>query len=705
MRDIKKYPFVKQNDFKDCGICSLQMIIKYYKGYVGKETLREMTKTTKNGTTAYHLIECLKKIGFNAYGISCNIENIIKNKVTLPCIAHVTINNSYNHYVVIYSINIQKHEIIVADPALYIKKVSFKEFSKIFNNVLIICYPIKTVPIMYKESSFSHFVKNILLEHKKYYFSLFIFSLLITFISIIGTFYWRFLIDGLNKSNKYLFSIFIFFLLFKLIELTSNFIRNKIVIAINQKVSFSLTSDIFNKIISLPYHYYRNRTTGEIISRINDLNIVRDVINKFLLTIMIDLILTILSFYFLLRINNILFLISLIIMIIHIIIYFIFKNKTRNSINDVQISNGEINSYMVETITGFETLKGLSVEKIFSDNFKIKYKNYLDKLLTFDNLNNLKDFIGNIVSEFSNYSIIFIGIIFVKKNYITLGELFMFQVLFQYFLMPLKTILNMDSTIKEASNAYKRIAEILPIDSDNTLSNNVNLTNIQFNNVYYTPDDQNYVLKNVSFSVNKNEKAIIIGQSGVGKSTILKMLKGYYKCNKGSILINGQTIDKYSKQEIDENIIYISQNEFLFTDSIYNNITLNDNVSENDFDKICKSCFVDAIVKKNPLSYFMLLEENGFNISGGEKQRIILARSLLRKFNIILIDEGFSELDTNLERKILKNLFNTYKDKIFIVISHRLDNLDLYDKLIEIKDGRVDKIITKNDRRKLCDIS
>ena len=134
----------------------------------------------------------------------------------------------------------------------------------------------------------------------------------------------------------------------------------------------------------------------------------------------------------------------------------------------------------------------------------------------------------------------------------------------------------------------------------------------------------------------------------------------------------------------------------LFTDTIKNNIKLNRNIDDEYLFKISKMIYVDDIIKNTFLGYDTMLEENGVNISGGQRQRIILARALMKKSNILLIDEGLNEIDINLERKILKNIFKYFKDKTIIIVSHRVDNLDLYDKVIKIKDGEIIDIIKRN---------
>ena len=184
---------------------------------------------------------------------------------------------------------------------------------------------------------------------------------------------------------------------------------------------------------------------------------------------------------------------------------------------------------------------------------------------------------------------------------------------------------------------------------------------------------------------------LILGESGIGKSTLLKLIYKYYDVDRGQIFINGYDINDYTLADIRGNITYISQNEMLYTDSIRNNIILDRNISENDFLNVCKMTYVDEIIKDNILGYDYITEENGSNLSGGQRQRIILARGLLKNSKIIMIDEGLSQIDIKLERIILENLFWTYQDKTFIVVSHRENNTDLYDRVIRLRGKNNDR--------------
>ena len=209
---------------------------------------------------------------------------------------------------------------------------------------------------------------------------------------------------------------------------------------------------------------------------------------------------------------------------------------------------------------------------------------------------------------------------------------------------------------------------------------------IRIKNLTFSYDTKT-VLNNMSLLIKQKSKVLITGKSGSGKTTLFKLLYKYYYPKDKEIFIDNKDINSLSLETIRKNITYVSQNENLFTDTIKNNITLYRDISEEKFKQVCKITELDEFINNMYLGYETKIEENGLNLSGGQKQRIILARALLKEGNIILIDESLSEVDINLERKILKNIFKYYKEKTILVISHRLDNLDLYDRLIRIENN------------------
>ena len=695
---FKKYPFVKQTGLKDCGVSCLQMIIKYYQGYVGIKMLQEMTKTTKNGTTAYGLIEAAKEIGFTASGVKTNLSNINKNNMILPCIANVTIDNTYNHYFVIYEIDYKNKNLIIADPANKIKKISFTDFEKIWNNTFLFMHPIKKIPLYTKEQKSFDFIINIIFYNKKYVINIIILSIFYSLFSIIGSYYLKFIVDSLInlQSRNYSLFIFVIFLLFTCLKLLSDLFRNNLLVFLNTKIDYLLTNDIFKNIIFLPYNYYRNHTTGEIISRMEDLSKVREFINKVIIIFFVDLPLSIISCILLYFISEKLFFISIIIFILYIITMIIFTPIFNTKIKKVQNKKADYTSYMIESISGFESIKGISIENNIINNFKNKFNHFLNSIFSLENIYNKQNFIKEFICDIGTIIIVFVGSLLIIEKNLTIGGLLFFNSLFNYFLSPYKNILEFNIIFKEASNAIKRVFEIIVPENKNGVICKKIDGNINFKNLTFSYNDRYPILKNINISIKPKEKIMIIGSSGSGKSTLVKLLLRYHKVKRNNLNIDSIDINDYEESCLKNNILYISQNETLFTDSLYNNIDLDKKLNCEQFLEITKLCYIDDIIKKSNVGYNMLLEENGFNLSGGERQRIILARSLIRNFEVLIIDEGLNQIDVSLERKILKNILNKYKDKTIIIISHRLENMDLFNRIIEFSNHKVKKDVCKS---------
>lgn len=668
------------------------MIINFYGGNLPIDQIRDLTKTDKNGTTAFHIIEACKSIGFNAEGIKSALEQLNKENLILPCIAHVVIDGKYKHFVVIYKIDFKNKKIIIADPSCSIKKITFSEFQKMWSGVLITLYPLKKLPLT-QNISFIDFLLKIIKLHKTFVFNIIMLSIFITIFSVISSFYMKNILDAINYNN--LTIIFIFFLFINIFKILSDFFRNKLLIYLNQKIDLLLTLDTYKKIISLPYNYYHTRTTGDIISRVNDLSIIRNMITKVSLSLFIDLPLALVTFIIFYIINTKLFFISLIIVFIYLLLMIFSKNRITNNINTIQVNKSETMSYMIETINGFETVKSVGNEAQIIDKFEKKYVKFLKNIFKFDNYNNTISILKDLVNAVGYLTIIYVGAKMVTLGNLTFGDLLVFVNLLNYFLEPIKNIIDLNSEIKEAKNSLRRILELFKNENKKqTFIDNVKVKEISFNNLSYSYDYKEKQLKNINLKL-KKQKILILGKSGSGKSTLFKLLMRYYEIPRNQITINGYDINDYKDDVIKQNFSYISQNEILYTDSIYNNLKIDKNITEEQIIEISKKCFIDEFL--NDLGLNMLIEENGYNLSGGQRQRIILARALLKNFEVLIIDEGLSQMDINLERKILKNLFKMYENKMIIVISHRLDNMDLYDRVIELKNGEIVKDVFKNE--------
>lgn len=686
---LKKLILVKQDELKDCGPACIATLIKYYQGNIPLEQLKDMCHTTKKGTTALDIVLTLKSIGFKAEGIKIDLKGL--TKITLPCIAHITIDEIFNHYVVIYKINIKKKILIVGDPKDRIKKMTFQNFDKIWNNIIINAYPIKSIPVIYnrKDSLFVYIFKT-LNCYKKSLFLILVLSSLMTLFMILLSFNLQYMIDGITnlKSLEYFTIGFSFFLFIVLIKISCDFLRNKTLIYLNNKIDASLTNNVFKNIICLPYHYYHNKTTGEIVSRINELGKVKQLISKVSLSLFLDLPLTFLSLLVLFYLNFTLTLIALIIVLCYLLLIIWFKPKHEKYINDLQNENAEISTYMIENIRAFKTVKGLNIENNVNTGFNQKYSKLIKTNFKFENYANGEYFFKELINNIGTLTVISLGTILVLNQELTLGQLMSFNTLLMYFLLPLRNIVDLDTDIREAKNALKKVNNLLVDLKNKTSDKRITKGEISFNKLSFSFNKRDMILKDINFNIKAGSKNLLIGKSGSGKSTLCMLLMKFYPVPNNQVYLDKLDINKYG--DVREDIVYISQNELLFTDTIYNNIALGREFDNDEFMKVVKLCEVDQIIDKN-IGYNELIEENGFNLSGGEKQKIVLARALMKKFSILIIDEGLNQMDFDLEKRILEKIFKTYSDKTIIVISHRLTNKKLFEQIIELKKGRLIK--------------
>ncbi len=683
---MKKYPFVKQEGYKECGIASILMLIKYYNGYISLNTLSLMTKTNKSGTTMYHLVSTLNDIGFSAEGVSCPFEELLKNKIPMPCICSVVINKLYNHFIVLYEIN--KKHVIIADPSVGIKKLSYIEFNKIYNNSLIIAIPNKTIPVCNEKKYYTIF--NIIKKNIRVIKLITIYSIFITIFSIITSFYFGKLVDNINSLKQKLIIIFLFFFSICFIKHIMDYIRKKLCLYLNKKIDLSLTSDIFKKILSLPYKHYKNHPTGDIISRINDIYNIKNLIGNIIVSLFIDIPIIIVGGILLFKLNIDLFLLSMLILSLNIVLFIMFKKilyllflKLKN-LRSIDESN------MIDSINSFETVKGISIKKYVLKKVLTNHINYVNQNYKLSKIIIIRQTIKDIINNIGIIIINYIGILFVCDNKLLLGSLITFNSIFDFFKTSINNLVDFTIDYNDYKLSFSRINNIMINDIDSGFINYFSNGDIIIKNLNYSFDDISYVLKDINLKITIGEKLVVIGKSGSGKSTLFKLLKKYYLINFDKITIKDIDINNYKNDVINKNILYINQNEILFNDTIINNIKL-DCSDDLLIINICKICEINSIVSKNSLGFNYMIEENGFNLSGGERQRIILARSLLRKFNILIIDEALNQVDVLMERRILKNIFNFYRDKTIIFISHRLNNCDLFNHIIEMKEGKIIK--------------
>lgn len=680
---MRKKCIVLQDGFKECGSACLLSIIRYYGGNVSMERILELTKTGKDGTNFHNMSLAGLELGMMSKGYFIDNINDLDN-IEKPFISQIVINN-YHHFVVVYKINGEK--ITIMDPAKGMENISISEFLKIFTGYILIMEPIKKLPIYNDNNYLLNTIKEIIISNKKIIINLILLTLITTIFMCLYSYHFKIIIDKVIDTNKLnLLIVVIIFAFVEVIKLVSEFLRNNLLLYLEQKIDLSIITNTINKIISLPYSYYKNRTTGEIITRVNDLFYVKNAISKIIVNIFLDIILVISAFIILFSINKTMTVYLIFVVIIYLILFRVFRNSIKQMTNKIQEDSATVNSSLVETISGYDTVKGLNLENAFKNKINKQYLNMINDNLIMSRINNYQEFLRDLFEGIIVLLVMYLGATYIMDKSLTIGSLITYNSIIYYFLNPIRNTVDFYKELFYVKNSIKRINNILNLKYESQMKKTglVVNGNIEFRNLSFSYNGVRNIIDNFSLKIDDKSKVLILGDSGVGKSTLLKLVYKYYETPRGMVYINDIDIQDFELGDIRSNITYVSQNEILYTDTIKNNIILYRDISEEEYLKVSRLVYVEDIILKNKLSYDYMLEENGANISGGQRQRIILARALLKKGKVILIDEGLNEIDPKLEKKILKNIFREYKDRTFIIISHRKDNIEMYDKVINV---------------------
>ena len=673
---------VRQQDEKDCGVCSLLSIIRHYKGNVPLEQLRLDARTNNEGTTALNLVLASQKYGFDAVGMKVENVNDIKR---LPAIAHLNLEKGYSHYVVVEKIT--KDKIILMDPAKGRVVKFLWEFQKEWSGVVLIFYPKQKIIVLKNEVTLFTILKKIFVSEKNLIKIIVLVSFLLTIFTIaLGYYFQMFNSLYLNKYPiNYLKVLVLVFAIFTCFKLFLTYYRSYLENHLNKNIDCLITSDFLKHLFSLPLNVINSRKSGEILSRVNELTSIKGLITEIFITYTLDFLLVAITTFLLISISSKLFLI----LFLTTIVYLFIGIMTKKSIFEKAYQNisieSEFNNTILENIKMINSIKNLDAVDDTLKKIERKLAHYLYDTYKVNIILNKINIFKVSCYEIGFFLINTFGFYFVYEGIINIVDLITFNTLLNLYFEPLKNIVDsipkysfMKASITKINDFLGVHAEIL---GEKTSTDGYD---ISINNLSYSYNKYQNVLKNVNLNINEGQFVLLQGASGSGKSTLCSILNKYITDYTGDILFGTMNYKDLSIKTIRDNIVYVGQNENIFTGSIKENITFGHEVSDLDFNKVCNICKVDDIAYKKTFRYESLIGSDEGNISGGEKQRIILARAVLKDFNVLILDEALSEVDIKLELEILKNIRDNYKDKTIIYISHK-KYPNVFDKVINME--------------------
>lgn len=356
-----------------------------------------------------------------------------------------------------------------------------------------------------------------------------------------------------------------------------------------------------------------------------------------------------------------------------------------------------MNSRIIEGLRAVETIKGNANEDVELEDIEREYIKSLRIGYKEGMLSNIQNTISSAISGVGNLILTYAGIMQVMEGNITLGSMMAFMTLAGYFMNPVGRLVSLQLSLQEANISMKRISEILDYEREQSETENENYQElekvegtIELKNVTFRYGNRRPVLKQISFSIPKGKKVALVGASGSGKSTIAKLLLKYYEPESGEILLDGVNIEEFSNESLRRAISYVPQNIELFSKSIYDNIRVSKrNATLDEVKEAAKEADAHDFIKRLPMQYHTYLEEAGNGLSGGEKQRIALARAFLKKNEFYILDESTSSLDFATENVIFDMIYNRFREKSMLIIAHRLATVKKCDEIIVLEKGEI----------------
>ncbi len=482
------------------------------------------------------------------------------------------------------------------------------------------------------------------------------------------------------------------------------FTQNYIMRYVGQKVIEALRNAMFTKMVYLPVKFFSDQPTGVLMSRItNDINLVQSSIPTMIN--MFRAIITVISlvgvvFYM----NWKLALLAIVCYPLFIHPLFVISKKIRNYSRKGQERMGGLNSTLQEAFSGIRVVKAFVNENQEINKFKKANSEAINfeikTILAGEITSPLMEFIG----AFGIAAIVYVGGTQVINGSITPGAFFSFLAALTMVYQPVKDIGNANNVIQSAIAASQRVFSMLDekndiLDSDGTLPCDAKNKDIEFKNVCFRyADGEPYVLNNINIKVKSGSTVAFVGQSGAGKSTMANLIPRFYDVTSGEILIGGVNIKDYQVHSLRRNIGVVSQEPFLFDDTIRNNIAYaNESIKEEEILAAARAAYADEFIKNLPEGYDTMTGERGVRLSGGQKQRLTIARALIKNPPVLILDEATSSLDTESERVVQKALDNLMAGRTSFVIAHRLSTVLGADMIVVLNDGKVEAMGRHNE--------
>jgi len=682
-----RLPVIHQTEIAECGLACLAMVSSYHGGVVDLRTLRNKHSISLKGVTLATIINISEKMNLISRAIKVEIEDL--HLVRTPAILHWEMN----HFVVLKKV--YKNKAVIHDPGQGLRHVTLEQLSKYFSGVALELTPSNKFEIKedIKRISLRGFISNIV-GFKRSLAQIFLLSLVLQALGIMAPYYTQLVIDNVlvGRDRDFLVVLGVGSLMLAVITTVISLMRTWVGIFFNNTYAIQLSSSLVKHMMSLPISWFDSRKIGDILSRFSSLKYVQSVISNGIIQGTLNVIMCLATIVVMLIYSPLLTMITIAGLLSYIVLRTIFYRPFRQATEESIVKSADETSAFVETVTAISPIKIFAKESTRHSAWLNKVIASMNAGLTISKLSMLFKVFQVTFSTAESVVMLWVGANMVMANEMTMGMLFAFMAWKAQFVGAVYGLINGFFAYKMLDLHLERVGDIaleeeegnLDSDSFRDLSNikgNIQVDNLSFR----FGSEEKWLFENVNIDISAGSSTVMSAPSGFGKTTLMKIMMGLIKPEKGAVKIDGINIETIGLKNYRQLVGAVMQDDKLISGTIRENITFFSGEVDEEWLKTCVNlAAIDTDIEEMPMGYESLVGEMGSMLSGGQIQRILIARALYRKPKILFLDEATSNLDRELESRILKNIDNLSMTRVHI--SHRTEVIENAEQLLNLSE-------------------
>lgn len=686
--NVRRVPLITQTEVTECGLACLAMVATYHGNKIDIASIRKMQTTNHNGMNLRQMTIIADRLELASRGLKCSLKDV--EKLSLPCILHWDLT----HFVVLTSV--KKNCVYINDPALGKRKITYDQLSNHFTGIALELTPTNT--FRKRDQRVRMRLSQLwskLVGIKTSLLSLFGLSVILQIIALVNPYYMQWVVDEvlISQDTPLLLVLAIGFSLLMLVDVISSIIRSYLILRISNMMSMQMGVNLLRHLLKLPMDFFEKRHIGDIVSRFGSLSTIRERITTGFVETIIDGVMSVAIIIMMLLYSINLTMIVLGSVILYSMLRFIFYPSLKRNTEELIQSEAKEQSNFLENVRGIQTIKLNTSVAVRQSLWQNIYSEVINNNIRLGKLKIGFDFFNKIIFGTQNILVIYFAAIYVMDGNLTIGMLFALIAYKGKLVEHASNFIEQIIQFKILRLHLERISDISLTSIEDSHESSVNIQDLKGGLVVdnisfrYSENDP-WILKNCTLTIHSGEAVAITGESGSGKSTLMKIMLGLLKPNEGRVLVDGVDIRQIGLNQYRKNVSSVMQNDTLLTGSLIENITFFD--PEPNVELMNDCAHLSAIAKdiaSMPMGYNSLVGDMGNQFSGGQVQRLLLARALYKQPKILFMDEATSHLDTNNEAFISSQIKKLNMTRI--IVAHRMETIRQVDRIVRLEKGEI----------------